>query len=136
MLTDLQKLMLDVKVCPYCSHPSKLVDSQVVYGRSYGLIYLCKPCDALVGVHTGTTVAKGRLANSCLRISKIEAHKYFDQIWKLKIMSRSNTYSWLSNQLNIPPQYTHIGMFNTTTCKRVVDVCKKLLKNHGINLAG
>ena len=31
------------------------------------MIYICKPCDAYVGVHKGTDKALGRLANKELR---------------------------------------------------------------------
>lgn len=33
-------------ICPYCQSPARLADSAEIYGRSYGPIYLCKPCDA------------------------------------------------------------------------------------------
>lgn len=36
-------------------------------------------------------------------------------------------YKWLSDQLGLPPEYTHIGMFNPETCAKVVDVSKKYL---------
>lgn len=39
------------KVCPYCGKPTEYVDSSVIYGRSYGMIYLCRDCRAYVGVH-------------------------------------------------------------------------------------
>lgn len=38
--------------CPYCGERAEFVDSAEVYhGQSYGLIYLCRPCDAYVGCH-------------------------------------------------------------------------------------
>lgn len=89
------------------------------------MIYICKPCDAIVGVHKGTDNALGRLANRELRSLKKEAHANFDPIWKTKKMDRSQAYKWLSQQLELPPQYTHIGMFSEKTCKRVITICKK-----------
>ena len=53
--------------CDYCGRPAQLTDSAIVYGRSYGLIYYCAPCQAWVGVHKGTTTPLGRLANHELR---------------------------------------------------------------------
>lgn len=42
-------------VCPYCGRVAKYVDSSVIYyGHSYGMAYLCRPCNAYVGVHHGT----------------------------------------------------------------------------------
>ena len=40
--------------CPYCGQQAEYVDSKVIYGRSYGMAYLCRNCDAYVGVHRGT----------------------------------------------------------------------------------
>ena len=32
--------LLTGKICPYCGKPTEFVDSSVIYGRSYGMIYL------------------------------------------------------------------------------------------------
>lgn len=58
------------KTCPYCLQGTKLVDSSLVYGKSYGLIYFCRHCYSYVGVHKGTEKALGRLANAELRAAK------------------------------------------------------------------
>lgn len=129
-LTKEQKLIMAGHICPYCKQPSKYVDSEVIYGKSYGMVYFCKPCDAYVGVHKGTEDALGRLADKQLRYWKKEAHKYFDKIWKLEIMSRSEAYSWLSKRLDIPSKYTHIGMFGPKTCKDVVFFVKQFLNDN------
>lgn len=52
-------------ICPYCGRVAKYVDSSVIYyGHSYGMAYLCRPCNAYVGVHHGTDRPKGSLANA------------------------------------------------------------------------
>lgn len=124
-----QQLILQGKICPYCNGKTAFVDSAVIYGRSYGMIYLCGKCDAYCGVHKGTDKALGRLANAELRHWKKEAHKYFDQLWKGGEMSRDEAYKELSTHLSILPIYTHIGMFSVETCKEVVDWSKKLLND-------
>lgn len=123
--------MLDGHTCPYCNRPTKYVDSSVVYGKSYGKIYYCADCQAWVGVHKGTNKALGRLANAELREWKKEAHKYFDPLWQKKMKqgrkkhdARRLAYKWLSEQLGIPANETHIGMFDVDQCKRVVELCK------------
>lgn len=133
-VTREQRLIYSGKVCPYCGKQSQLVDSQVVYGKPFGKLYLCTPCDAYVGVHKGTDKAKGRLANRALRYWKKEAHKYFDVIWQQDIMSRRSAYKWLSSQLNIPAKYTHIGMFSIKTCQSVVNLSKNVLNGHGFRV--
>jgi len=129
ILTEEQILIMQGKVCPYCKNTTEYVDSAIIYGKSYGMIYLCKPCDAYCGVHKGTDTALGRLANKDLREWKKEAHKYFDMIWKEKHETRSNLYGHLSKYLNLPPEYTHIGMFSIKTCKEVVDWSKMILND-------
>jgi len=123
-ITDLQKEILAGKICPYCKNKTKFVDSsEVYYGKSYGMIYLCRPCEAYVGVHKGTTEALGRLANKSLREAKKKAHYWFDQLWKegkRRQEKRKECYEWLSKELEIPRDYTHIGMFGDHTCNTVV----------------
>lgn len=135
--------ILTGKICPYCGKPTEYVDSSIIYGRSYGMIYLCRDCRAYVGVHKGTDRALGRLANAELREAKKEAHYYFDQIaktslinriWKKHIPNTSNrnkAYLWLSNQLGIPHEICHIGMFDVENCKRVVELCKPIINKYG-----
>ena len=123
-LTEEQREILSGRICPYCHVPTEYKNSIEVYGVDYGMIYYCPQCGAYVGVHKGTDRAKGRLANAELRRCKIEAHRYFDELYKRGLMKRREAYKWLSDQLGLPPEYTHIGMFNPETCAKVVDVSK------------
>lgn len=119
--------------CPYCNKRAYLVDSKEVYRRSYGMIWLCKPCDAYVGTHSNSKshAPLGRLANKELREWKIKAHSSFDKLWQRKIeqenCSKSNArgsgYKWLAKQLNINAKDCHIGMFDVDLCKQVVEAC-------------
>ena len=119
--------------CPYCSNPAEPTDSAEIYGKSYGLVWLCRPCDAYVGVHNGTDKPLGRLANKELRAHKIAAHNAFDPLWRKKILmtgcskskARRLGYQWLAKVLGIPVKQCHIGMFDVATCQRVVDAIKK-----------
>jgi len=120
---------IDGKHCPYCERETVYTDSSVIYGRSYGNIYWCKPCDAYVGVHKGTDKSLGILANKELRHWKKEAHKYFDVIWKEGYEKRQEVYSHLSKHLDIPIEYCHIGMFSIEQCKEVVDWSKMILND-------
>lgn len=114
--------------CPYCDGLTAYVDSKKIYGKSYGMVYMCHPCQAWVGVHKGTDIALGRLANHELREAKKEAHKYFNMIYELKIMSRHEAYTWLCGMLQIPREETHIGMFDEKLCQETV-ICSKQLLN-------
>lgn len=129
MLTDLQKQILKGEICPYCKMATQFVDSSVIYGVSYGMIYLCKPCDAFCGVYKDSNISLGRLANKSLRNYKKLAHKHFDKIWKSGYTTRSELYEALSDFLKIPKEYTHIGMFGELTCQKVVDWSIETLNN-------
>jgi len=113
-------------ICPYCGQQAKYVDSKVVYGRSYGMIYLCKDCDAYVGVHKGTDKPKGRLADKELRNWKMAAHEAFDPLWKSKRMKRDQAYKWLAERMGISYKKAHIGMFDVAKCKEVIKICENL----------
>jgi len=144
-----EDLVKSGKICPYCSNPTDYVDSIEIYQtRSYGMVYLCRPCSAYVGVHKGTNKALGRLANAELRKAKMEAHKWFDQIAKteagvinsvwpefVKVTSnREKAYLWLSKMLGIPSDDCHIGMFDVETCDRVIEVSKLAIENHSFGM--
>tara|TARA_Y100000310_G_C20598044_1_gene771534 strand:- start:103 stop:510 length:408 start_codon:yes stop_codon:yes gene_type:complete len=131
----MNKLVSQGKICPYCNSEPEFVDSSEVYGKSYGMIYLCRKCDAYVGVHKGTNKALGRLANKELRGYKKEAHKYFDNLWKRAIAqgrskkdARKSAYKWLSVELEMHVDNTHIGMFDIMLCRRVIEICRPFFK--------
>jgi len=49
---------MEDRSCLYCNSKVELKDSDVIYGKSYGLVYICSKfpkCDSYVGVHRGTT---------------------------------------------------------------------------------
>lgn len=115
------------KICPYCQKSTQLVDSAMVYQKSYGLIYYCEPCYAWVGTHKDSTEALGRLANAELREYKKQAHSAFDVLWKFendKRKVRSKLYLWLSRKMKMPLDKTHIGMFDVDQCKKVIKLCQ------------
>lgn len=116
--------------CDYCGHRAEYVDSKVVYGTSYGMIYLCRRCDAYVGVHKGTDAPLGRLANAELRHWKKVAHANFDPLWKNGDMQRNQAYAWLSEKMGLPKNKTHIGMFDVSQCKQVVFIMENERRKH------
>lgn len=112
-------------ICPYCGKRAEYIDSASIYhGRSYGMIYLCRACDAYVGVHDGTDIPKGSLANAELRYWRRLAHAAFDPMWQSgRFYHRRNAaYSWLAEKMELPKESTHIGMFDTLACKKVINI--------------
>jgi hypothetical protein len=116
-------------ICPYCNKPAKLVDSSIVYGgKSYGMIWLCQPCDAYVGVHKNSKdhAPLGRLANAELRWWKREAHAAFDPLWKEGTMSRGDAYRWMQRVLVMSQYEAHIGKFDISECRALIRATEEL----------
>ena len=125
--------ILTGKICPYCGKESELIDSAEVYGESYGAMYICRDCNAYVGCYSGTTTALGRLADADLRKAKMRAHHYLDQLWKDRRQRRYSTYTWLSKQLGIPRELTHVGMSDIEQCRRIAEICRARLIQEGVD---
>ncbi len=129
-------------VCPYCDRKAVLVDDGTVYARSYGsYVWLCKPCQAWVGVHRNSSshVPLGRLANADLRRLKIKAHALFDSLWRAamhhrgwsKSRARMLAYRWLATELEIQVKKCHIGYMDETDTCRVIRLCQAVInKKH------
>jgi hypothetical protein len=126
-----------IKKCRTCREPAALIrfpQSGYPYGRDYGPIWICIPCQAWVGCHPGTTTPLGGLANAELRSWKMKAHAAFDPLWQAKIKrdgcskshARKAGYRWLSEQMRIPFEKTHIGYMSVDECRRVVEICEAI----------
>lgn len=116
-------------VCRYCGNPVVFTSNAEIYRKEYGngKCFLCRNCRAFVGVHTETLTPLGTLANEELRKWRKKAHNEFDKLWKgkTKEMTRYNAYGWLSKQMNLTRDETHIALFEIEQCKEVL----KLLNN-------
>ena len=82
--------------------------------------------NAYVGVHTGTDRPKGSLANAELRGWRKAAHASFDPLWQDGPFKKRNAaYRWLSEQMKLPIEQTHIGMFTVEQCKAALEIINK-----------
>lgn len=117
--------------CPYCGKRAILTDSKEVYGRSYGMIYLCRPCNAYVGVHPGTHNPLGTLANAELRQARQRAHAAFDPIWRNGGLTRKQAYTWMAQTLGITKEKAHIAKFTVKQCN---DLTQAVAENASIRL--
>ena len=109
--------------CPYCGGDVHLKDSAVIYGHSYGLVYICANyprCDAYVGVHRNTTEPLGTLANSELRAWRIRAHAAFDPLHREGYMTRTQAYELLQRLLGLPKERAHIAMLDVQQCQELI----------------
>ncbi len=120
MISEYHKKVFSARICPYCKSLTINDSETAIYGREYkgrGVIRCIKfpKCDSYVGLHQDGRPL-GRLADKKLRELKRKAHHYFDKIWKENLVKRDTAYKSLSEDLGIPPEYTHIGMFSEKTC--------------------
>ena len=106
--------------CPDCGIEALYANARMIYGRNYGMRYICPACGKNVGVHRGTPVPLGTLADRELKTERQQLHFKFDRLWKEKGMTRDGAYSFLSSKLGLPPEKTHIGMFDREQCGRAM----------------
>ncbi len=103
--------MMKSKTCPYCGSAVELKDAFAIYRRmGFGQVYVCSTyplCDSYVGVHEGTTKAKGSLANRELRELRQKVHAVFDPVWKDRGYDRSELYEAAAKTLGVPE--FHVG---------------------------
>ncbi len=103
--------------CPYCVGRALLVDSIEVYRKSYGNIYLCKPCDAYVGTHKNSDDKPlGIPAKANLRQQRKIAHGLIDVYWRTGIFKRREVYSAIKEAMNLPWEQNHVAMWGMKTC--------------------
>ena len=110
-------------ICPYCAGKVIFTDSAPLYGgKSYGMVYLCTNCNASVGVHKGTNKPFGTLANTALKLKRMEVHRVFDGWWQQCGLRRSQAYKWLADQMELPIYRTHIGEFDMAQCEQAIQL--------------
>ena len=127
--------------CPYCGGTAVLRDAAYVYGsNAHGeQLYVCQhypKCDAYVGVHKGTQIPKGTLADGDLRNLRIRAHRIFDMIWKNGILTRKNAYRWIQDKFSLRSDQAHIGYFSEYMCHRLIEESRIVLENNHITMRG
>lgn len=124
-------------VCPYCNAPAVLRDASVVYGSAifYGNLWVCSnypDCDSYVGVHKNgdwMNYPLGVMADSSLREAKKLAHDKFDLLWKLKLMTRRESYQWLQRELDKDESQAHIGELSFEECLKVFNMAAGVIES-------
>lgn len=136
-LNYMKKKKMKAIYCPYCGCRAVLQKATAVY-KEHALeeyLYVCSnypKCDSYVGVHKGTILPKGSLANRNLRHKRILAHRYFDSIWKNGIMSKKNAYRWMQDIFCFNSEQAHIGQYSDYMCEQIIAESKKVLETHKI----
>lgn len=116
-------------VCADCGSDIEYVSSSYVYGKDYGMIYICKLCDSFVGVHKGTEIPLGPLANKEQRMLRSQVHELFDKKWSKRIKnSRNKAYEWLAKMLEM--KKVHIAWL---TKDELIKAKEILIKENNVN---
>ena len=105
--------------CPYCAGTVSLLINSAIYRREYGewpYAYLCRPCDAYVGLHPETDIPLGTLANSELRVARQSSKALFHSMMEACGLSRAEAYIWLAGKMGIPVGECHFGWFGLDRC--------------------
>lgn len=126
-------------ICPYCGRTAVLQKGSYVYGdkAKEEYLYVCSnypACNSYVGVHAGTKIPKGTLANPELRNKRIRTHKVFDLLWKKNVMSKKEAYRWMEYKMGLPKNTGHIANFSDYRCEELMRICKNVLKNNHIEM--
>lgn len=122
-------------ICDYCGKPAPLVDSTIVYGKSYGKIYYCARCGAWVSCYKNSDRPSGRLADAELRKCRKIAYAALRDFRRNSRKDKKQARKWLSKRLHIPCAETRIGLFDVEQCRRMIALCKAF-KNEEVNVNG
>lgn len=116
-------------ICPYCEKEAVYLSSSVslyANGKDYGPVFCCRPCRAWVGVDTSTLTPLGTMANGQLRAARMQAHFFFDQLWRGKTwrMRRDEACRWMAAQLGIEPEQFSIAALDLAQCENLIELSR------------
>lgn len=122
--------------CPYCNAPAVKKDSSIIYGRSYGMAYVCSnypKCDTYVGTHKETQEPLGTMANASLRSARRQTHALFDPLWQSKVFGRRDAYQILADLMKLDITKTHIAMFDLNQCFQAQHLIINIIQKMALN---
>lgn len=79
------------------------------------LVFICTK-DGCVGRTRADENGQPVIADFKTRTARIEAHEVFDRIWKTKVMTRTQAYSWLCHVMGLESKAGHIALFDVDQC--------------------
>lgn len=120
--------------CPCCRGTRvELVNNAAIYnGVSHGdwpYAYLCRDCYAYVGLHPGTDLPLGTLADKPTRNARNTCKKPFERIWRSGLLERKTAYAWLAREMGLTAEQCHFGLFNIAMCAQARAICEAFLED-------
>jgi hypothetical protein len=128
--------MTDV-FCGECRSGARLTTGEEIYPHRPDLFdkmfWKCDNCGTYCGCHRNTDRPFGSPANAATRMERSRVHQEFDQMWRQNDMpgARALAYKWLSDALDLPPEQTHIGMFDLKTCRAALAAVRARVTTEG-----
>lgn len=122
---------METVFCPNCKKEAAWIPNEQVYGRRYGISYMCyycSDCDYYVGCHQNTRRPLGTMVGKELRRLRMDVHVKIDPLWKNGSISRKDLYARISSVIG---KTYHTGEADEETCKKILalDVTQFLLTN-------
>ena len=130
--------------CTYCGTRMQQKTEEDIYGRGEGVDFmrlqylLCPKCGAYCRTRKSNSkkvYLMSTPADKQTRLARIEAHYYFNMLYKYKVLpDRDTAYNWLSGVFGVaviaPEHRKHIGELEKWQCEKViVESLKKILEN-------
>jgi hypothetical protein len=117
------------KACKNCGSEVIITSNAKIYSKEFGngKCYKCVSCDSYVGVHGGTNIPLGILANKEERELKKKCHESFDKLW-FTPRQRNICYKELSILLKIKPNQCHFGWFELEMLQKAYDKVQKMYR--------
>ncbi|CDH33258.1 zinc-finger-containing protein [Xenorhabdus bovienii] len=116
--------------CRYCCNHVKIAHHEEVFGRilnnsRWPWFYVCTSCEARVGMHPGTDIPLGQLADCRTRFARRNSKQHFEAMRNALNMERTDAYRWLAWRLGISSAKCHFGWFDADMCERAKNVCMR-----------
>lgn len=112
--------------CDRCGAPGvKLINNEEIYGRSYGdwpYAYHCSSCGAYVGLHPGTDLPLGTMADTATRRARQQKQRFLVLIETKFGGDRAAAYTWLAQQMGIDARECHFGLFSIEQCRQALAI--------------
>jgi len=115
--------------CPECGAEMRLIDSR------NGMFYSCvnfPDCKTTHGCHKDGSPL-GIPGNKETRLARIEAHRWFDALWKTKKLTRGKSYRMLQDFMHMDRDACHIGRFTKVECEKATIFAKGVCKMYGVS---
>lgn len=127
------------RLCHNCGGLVMLVGHETVYqGRTFGewpFLYYCSDCGSYVGLHPGTDLPLGTLADEDTRQRRMHAKRLFTScvqrfFRRHRQNARNYAYDWLAARMGIPRRECHFAWFDIDRCDIAAEICGDALADN------